>query len=285
MKASIIHNTNKLISSSESSWGSVRENSLVRFLEDDSYYTVGSVSKYLYVKEFQTLTDKVIKIISEPNINFGEGETIKISYKEYEIITLDFLESSEGLKVGDLVYYDEYAVKDIQTGITEMAEFWVVSTDEKGAVKQLRLKSPGRFIKDLPSQIHLKSSSAFKSPLTVKPMTKVVDSRYPIEKTIMGIENNQSNFLIKLDSSLPVGVSNGKISVEKWQALLTSNYVGPSKILKDIEFIRDFSPYLKIPLIAKNNPNPEIVYNAAILKVDKELKRLADEIAKYKNLK
>lgn len=282
MKASILHNTNKLISSSESSWGSVRENSLVRFLEDDSYYTVGSISEFLYIKDFQTITDKVIKVSSEPNINFGEGESIKISYKEYEILTLDLISSGDGHKVGDIVYCDEYAVKDVQTGITEMAEFWIVSVDENGKVKQLKLKSPGRFIRDLPPEVYLKSSSTFKSPLIVKPMTKVVDSRYPIEKTIISIENNQSNFLIKLDSALPDGVSNGKISVEKWQALLTSNYVGSSKILKDIEFIRDFSPYLKIPLIAKNNPNPEIVYNAAILKVDKELKRLSDEISKYK---
>ena len=284
MKGSILQNTNRLISSSETSWGSIRENSLVRFVADNNYYTVGSIGNFLYLKDFITLSSNTVKINNDINAEMAIGETINLSYKEYEILTLDSLDNGQGYKISDvLITEGGIASTEIGSGQSLPARFIVSSIEGDGVIKQLRMESGGKYIvsPDIESLLVGGSGKGCKVKLTIKN----TDSQTLLEKTIINISKGAGATVLTFDSGLPIGVSSGKISVNKWQALLTSNYAGSSKISEEIEFLKDFSPFLRIPLVAKNNKNPEIVYNTALLEIDKRMREMFEEIQRLKAAK
>ncbi len=281
MKASIIHNTNRLISSSEASWGSIRENSLVRFLSDESFYTIGTISNFLYIKEFLTVSHNVIKINSDIGIELSIGEILDVTAKEYEVLTLDPLNNGQGYRPTETLYIDGGTPsKDMVTNEIFPAKFTVLSVGPEGQIKQLKMESAGRYLLTPNEESALIGGSG--SGATVKILFKPTDTRSIFEKTITKIEKNTGNTLIMLDSSLLPGISSGKISCSKWQAALTSSYAGASKTGEDIEFLKDFTPFLRIPFIARNNPNPEVVYNTALMSLDKVIQQLSVEVQKLK---
>lgn len=283
MRASVIHNTNKLISSSDESWGSIRENTLVRVGEDGNFYTIGSVLPLMYIKDFQTISKNVIKVNGDISTELVPGDTCLVTYKEHEVLTiLKPLDAGSKYKVSDILFLEGGKIsKNSITGEPDPAKFIVSSVGQNGEIIQLRMESKGRYITAPPEECNLIGGSGSGGKALVN--YRVTDDRANMEKTIINIEKNAGYSLISLDSELIDFVSCGKISVNKWQAVLTSNYAGASKINCKIEFVRDFTPFMRIPLIAKGNLAPEVVYNTALLTVDKEMEKMAEEIKKLKS--
>ena len=78
--------------------------------------------------------------------------------------------------------------------------------------------------------------------------------------------------------SLPTGIKEGKLSIEKWEMILVSNYQGENKIAQPFQVIRDFTPNYRIPLITKNSFNQELIINHALTILDKKIAELENKL-------
>jgi hypothetical protein len=278
LKSSILKDTNKAVSTSEDSWESVRPNNYVKFGNDETFYIVGSTKKLFYIKDFVVNSDNSLLVNDNVGINLSEHDCLSISYKEYQILTITkILAGGTGYKVGDKLTFDGGVPSvDTSTGLTRNASVIVSQVDEKGGVLQVRLNDQGRYIVSPSSLVGGNGKG-----IQVASVAKLCDDRAIVERTISRIDR-QITTNIFLDAPLPSGVSDGKLSVEKWEMLLTSNYVGETKINESYAVSRDTTPNLNIPLVLRGSFSPEAVYNLALAILDQEIGSLKTEIAELK---
>lgn len=281
--ASILFNTNRAVSTSEDSWESVRESSHIRFGKDEEYYTVGNTKKLFFIKDFEVLGPKTISISDDVGITLLKSDCLTLTYKEYELLTvIKPSERGKGYKAGDVVSLEGGQVAtEVSTGLSQGAAFQITQVGNDGEILQIKLNNKGKYVNYPPVLANVLGGSGEGAVLQVE--YKVLDDRSIIEKSVVFITRNSHQTVIELDSALPVGVPDGKLSVAKWQIFLTSPYVGDNKISEVYEINRDFSPNLKIPYITKGSANGEGIYNKAIRTVDEKLAELELRIAKLES--
>jgi len=278
MRASILKNTNRAVSSSEESWGSLRENTMVKFGNDSEFYKIGSSKQFMFIKNFKSINQNQILIEDDIGIALNVLDTVQVSFKEYELLTV-IKEENRGskYKVGDLLTIaGGIPSKDTQTNIDYSTKLVVSEVGADGEILQIRLEHPGKYICAPEQKCNLIGGHG--SGATVLADFVVSDHRYITERTVTRIDKNEKGTIITLDSKIDSAVTDGKISVTKWELFITSNYAGESKYNEQIQFIRDFSPNLGIPFLLKDNQSPEAIYNLAILKIDSEFTKLQNRI-------
>lgn len=285
LTCSIFNNTNRAVSSSEESWASVREGSYIKFGDDNAFYTVGSVSSIMYIKDFTTKDRKTLVINDNVGVNLDKNDCLQISYKEYELLTvIRPINQGAGYKVGETVFLVGGSPSvETQTGAKKLAAFKVTQTDNDGAILQIQLAERGKYIQAPALEAEVFGGSGAGASFSVE--YRVLDNRAIIERSIVAVERGAANSIVSLDAPLPEGIDSGKLSVQKWELFLTANYMGESKIGAKYSLARDYTPVLGLPLLTNGNFTVSEIYNLSIQKVEAELlsiKQRLDELEKRK---
>ncbi len=277
--ASALTNTNRVVSASDDTWGSIRVNSFFRFSKDNVFYQVGAVKPIMLIYDF-SLDGQNLVIDRNVGVDLFHADCLTITYKEFEIASIVSISNKgSGYKIGDvLVPNGGQFVKDPQTGYHQSASFKVSNVNDDGGVEAITEVNSGRYIvaPDATSQFSGGFGQGFTGLLDVKP----INQRTMVERSINAVEIQGAKTVIKIDPKLPDGVIEGKISCEKWEILLTSNYVGQSVIGATYEIGRDFTPAVNLPLLSANPTNVSASYNLAMNLIDRKLLELQQQIDK-----
>ena len=91
------------------------------------------------------------------------------------------------------------------------------------------------------------------------------------ERGIADIESKEDSTVLHLSHSLPPRVKNGSVSVSKWEVTLDAEYLGENRNDIGYEILKDFTPNLELPLIRGDVASSGILYNEAVLSLDKKI--------------
>lgn len=282
MIASATSDSNRIISSTEESWGSVREGSYFKFTRDNVFYNVAKVKPIFYIKPFIAISNIEIEIEENNQVLIFAGDSIKISYKEYQLLTVvSPIDRGTGYSKGDILYLDG-GVLSFNTfdGSSKPAKVKVDSVSAEGAIIQMSMDDVGKYIKAPEETCNLNEGHGKGARVKVK--FHEYSERNIIEKMVVSCSKNFGKVRIRMDSPLPENITDGKISLEKWEMLLSSNYAGENMVGESYELTKDFTPNLNFPLVTKGSFHPESFYNMSINLIEAEFMRLRKEISELK---
>ncbi len=279
---SVFKDTNQVFSCSDVDWSTVREGSYFKLSRDNVSYIVGRTSQIYFIKDFEVLSRNEIKVNSNIGPNLIVGDSLVISYKEYELSTLlSISNGGENYKVNDIVSIIGGKVsKDIQTGVSSLISFIVTKVGPKGEIEELGPNTRGRYIQPPNFISFLADGSGVGAVLELE--YRIIDDRTTIERGIDNIILQDDKTIITVNFPLPVGLLIGKLSVEKWKIELTQPYIGESAIHENYELCRDFTPNLKLPISVRGNFRMETLYNQSIIILDEQINQLKNTISELR---
>jgi hypothetical protein len=282
LKTSILQNTNRAVSSSEDNWGSIRPNSYIKFGEDANFYQIGLVSPLFYIKDFKYVNG-IVEVEGVSPVVLSPQDCLTITYKEFELLTvIRPLNRGKGYKKGDILTPSGGALfVNPESGLSTPCSLLVNETNDQGEIIQVKLNSAGRYVVSPDKIPQLLGGRGQNASFELE--FKLLDNRSICERTIVGIITENNVTKLTLDAKLPEGVIEGKLSVNKWEAALTSNYVGQDKINESYTVVRDYTPFLGLPLTLAGSFSPETVYNLAVNIIDKKMREMQDQINKLKS--
>lgn len=271
---SILKNTNKLISSSDNKFAGISNSSMIKLEDDPTLYTVHSKESLFYIKDFKLENTKIISINEDVGVNLQKGDTIKITYKEYEAkFVLEILNGGENYNIGDeIVINGGKMVIDPKIGAPQQTKLEVSEIIGNGTIKDLKIKDGGKYLVCPDFPYNTKSKYGNGLNLNIKYLE--LSNRTILERTINDIYLSEGKTFLVLDYSLPLNLEDGKISVEKTILVLNQNYLLDSRKNIYYEVYTNFSPNLKIPLLVKGSLSSELVINKAILQIDEAIGKI-----------
>jgi hypothetical protein len=282
---SILKDTNRAVCSSDSDWSVVRPGSFIRFAKDDTFFVIAKTNKIFYIKDFkvENIPDgRKITIADDIGINLCRGDTLNITYKEWTLLTLmDIKNPGKGYKVNDKVFpKGGILANDSVSNIKSPTTFRVTGVDENGGIKNVALESEGLYLEAPVGECEGGSGSGAELDVEYKP----VDNRKMMERTVMSVSPGHIESSLVLNYPLPVGVKIGKLSVQKWEIILTSTYLFDSKVGETYAVTRDFTPNLNLPLMSANSLGMSTTYNQSAQRIDSEIASLKDQIKELRSL-
>lgn len=253
----------------------MRANSYFRFTNDTQFYPIGSIKPVMLVYDY-VVDGKDLIINEDVGINLFHGDTLTVSYKEFEILSLiQITKAGTGYRKGDSIAAAGQASVDVDTGFSLGSNFGVKEVGPNGEVTAIEMISPGLYITINPAnQFTGGNGSGFEALLDVKATTQ----RKLVERMLEQTVTDGSKTRLIIQPKMPDGVTEGKVSVEKWEMLLTSNYVGPTIIGSTYEVGRDFTPNVGLPLMPSYPVNPSPAYNLAMTILDRKIAELQSQI-------
>jgi len=280
---SIRQGSNRIVSSTYADWSAVREGTFVKFDGDVSFYTASYVEKRTFLKAFSAVKSNILLINENCGNNLTAGDTLVISYKEYELNTIyKIINGGSGYKLGEeLVVAGGVASLNQVDNTLNSTLLSVIRVGKNGEILELQVKNRGKYF-TIPQQItELKGGSG--AGAIVETSFKLADHRSFIERDVEKVEFKSSETNVYLVYGLPPGITEGKISVEKWEMVLSSEYAGETKTNQPFQISRDVSPHYKIALLSKNAPNQEIYVNNAIIKLENKIMELEKRIKRLES--
>jgi len=275
---SILNNANRAVSHSECDWRAIRDGCLCVIDKDNVFYTIAKTEPFLYKKSFEIIASNKINIKENVSINLQETDNVKISYKEYELLTLISIQNGgQNHKIGEKIsVLGGIPSINIQDNQPKETIFLVSQIGANGEIEKLELLEKGNYIIPPNKLSNIKSNYGKNAILDVEYKTTELDKE--IERIVTKIENNNLESFITLNYGLPNGIKYGVISCKKYQFFLTNNYAGDSKIGVSYRILRDSTPFFNIPLLVPNSVSAELITNEAFKIIDSELKELFDKL-------
>lgn len=276
---SIKKNSNRLISSTYSDWSGVREGSFIKFNDDFHFYTVSHTEKRIFLKDYTVLQPNIIQINEDCGININVGDSLNISFKEYELNTWKIISSGRGYRIGDQLTLDG-GVASLNTADNTLnsSVITVTQVSNEGQIAEINITNRGKYLTPPNNNTNLKGGSGTGSSIEIT--FKITDHRTFTERDVEKVEFKNAETVIYLVYALPAGTKEGKLSIEKWEIILSSNYSGETNINETFEIIRDFTPYCKIPLLSMNSKNQELTFNKSMAILDQRIAELEEKIRK-----
>lgn len=275
---SVVSNTNRLVSSSSDNFGGVRPGTYIKLGENDNLYPIFKTNNFFYLKDFTLIDNKTLKIPCDTEINLQPQDTIKIIYDEYELNSvLNIINGGKFYSPDDIINISGGEVSiDIREGFGHPTKLQVKEVDENGCIKKISLFNKGKYITPPSGIIETTSKTGMDAQFELN--YSIIDNRAIINRVIKTIRFENNETILELDYSLPSGIKNGKLSVEKWEIFLNSIYLNPTSYNLSYKIFKDFSPNYSFPLIAKNSNCLELLLNEVILKSDSKIKELENRI-------
>lgn len=276
--ASIKKDSNRLISTTFADWSAIREGTFIKFDDDQNFYIASHVEKRTFLKDFIVIEPHIIQINEDCGTNINEDDNLVISFKEYELITVyKIISAGKHYRVGDKLTLNGGAASlNITDNTLHSSAVLVTRVGDQGEILEIQIENRGKYLVPPNSITELKGG--FGVGASVEAGYKLTDHRSFIEKDVEKIDFKHSETILRLFYSLPPGIKEGKLSIEKWEIVLTNNYVGATKIKQPFQIIRDFTPNLRIPLLAPNSPNQELIFNNALTILDRKIAELEKKI-------
>lgn len=278
--ASVLKNSNRVISSTETNWGAVRKSSFLLFEGDTEFYTVGDIQNIRIIKDFTSIGPQTLSISGNNCPTLLKNDNIEVSFKEFEVDDiLGIFSAGEGYSQGDvLTLAGGVPFFDLSSNNTEPASFKVVLVDENGSITHIEKLNLGSYLESPHQTSSLKGGSGKNAGLNLS--YKVSDRRRVIERVIEEVSYHPEQTVIKLNYPLDSNIKRGKINLSKWEILLTANYVGETKLDTFYKILRDFTPHLGLPLISQNSPSLNNLYNKAMQTLDGRIKSIEEKLTK-----
>jgi len=275
---SVIKDTNRVVACSDIDMSVVRPGSFFRAGNDSVFYTVLKSSKFFFIEDFKVISRSQIQINKNIGIDLLRGDTLKLSYKEYTCDTLvEIKNGGGGYKIGDEITPNGGSLSiDITTGYGVPAVFRVEDVNEKGTITKVSMKDAGRYI-IAPHPIAELNGGEGRGAV-FEMIFSLLSNRALIEREVSTITFEGGVTNIFFDYSLPANVTEGKLSVEKYELILTSPYLGDTKISESFDLSRDFTAHLKLPLLVKNSFSREQLINQAFNILDNRIAALEAKI-------
>ena len=151
---SIRKGDNKIISATFSDWSAIRDGTFIKFNEDSQFYISSNTEKKVFLKDFITLEPNVIKINEDCGFNINDGDSLNISYKEYELSTIyKIISAGNGYKIGDqLILTGGVASLNLTDNTLNSAKFIINKVGENGEIIELKIINHGKYI-EIPNNI------------------------------------------------------------------------------------------------------------------------------------
>jgi hypothetical protein len=288
---SIKHNTNLLVSSTQCNWGKVKKGAFFKFQNDEKFIEIINCKDIYYIKNFNVKNRNVLIINDECFPYISLNDIVEITYKEYELSDLGLVVSlGSGYQPGDFVYFNGGS---LSPDITSPVTLKVKSINHNGGINDFDIISKGKYL-NLPDSVVETTTNGNGQGFKAKPDFKEIEKRGWLDRSIIDIKNNPGQTVITLNQPIPEGVSNGKLSVKKWEINLISNYIFKEQniISEPYTITNDIIPIINVPKLMRGHPNPDVIINLAIQKVaeildlqSKRIEKLEKEIEFLKSNK
>ncbi len=274
----ILSDTNRVVATSDVDWSGLRVGSFFRLVNTNQCFEITKTNKLFLIKDFQTESPKKILIKGDIGISLLVGDSILISYKEFELLTVfEITNGGERYIEGDIIYLDGGTPSlNSETGFYQRASLVVNTVGDKGTITGFGLNDNGKYLNPPPSTCPVSGGQGRGAVFQVQ--FQIIENRSVLERRIEFIRPDTASAELFLDYPLPAGVSQGKLSVNKWEAYLNQPIAGESRINEKFEISRDFTPVYGFPLMSKGSFTPEIIYNRFVKSVEKKIKELEDRI-------
>ena len=270
--ASVVKGTNRLIASSQANWAGLPDGSFVIFDGDDDFYKVSSKESFFLIKNFERVEDDQILIHENVGIKLSLNDTIKLTFKEYELKNVSISESGSGFKVGDIISVKGgVCKKQADEEVSIPADLKVTKVDKDGSILDLEVNSSGVYL-EAPDAL-LNSDSA---ELLLD--FQEIDKRTIEHRSISNILYSDDKTILVLNHPLPPNLTYGKLSVEKWELILASDYNNETKINSSYKVLSETTPNLNLPLLRSDIDKNEAILNQALMTIDKEIQNLKDKL-------
>ena len=275
--ASIEANSNEIYSTTEGKWGLIPEGSLIKFADDHGFYTINYVKEVFYIEKFKKHGKTSVRVFQNVGFNVLPGDTTTLSSKQHKLIRATVLDGGKGFKEGDVVAIDGgRASVNASNGTIDHALLKVIETTKEGSVLELNTSQEGNYLA-LPNSTH-DASFGSATGLKIKLFFEESPERHLVEMIVNRVTRNTTDSIVHFDSLLPTTMEDGKIATKKYHALLSSQYYGKKKYVDTYEIITNFTPYLKMPLLAKHSLSPETFFNRSLIILDERIKNLEEKL-------
>lgn len=282
--ASILNNTNKVVSSTESDWSGIREGAFFKFSTDNAFHTVAKTEQTFYIKEFEIESRNRIRINDDVGINLAVLDNIVISYKEMQIVSATrFINAGKGYKAGDhLNLIGGVPSVRIEDNSSESGVIMVLEVDDFGAIVKYQVKNRGRYLEPPAKICNVANGSG--SGAVVEVEYNVYENRAMLDRQVESMEISNGKTTLTLNYSLPNGVNSGKLSVDKWILYLTTPYTKGDKLAQKYDVTADYTPHYQLPLLARNSFSVESIHNQALIMLDNKIRELEERIQRLEKV-
>lgn len=270
--ASVLKDSNRVTASSQVNWAGLSLNSFIIFDDDDEFYRVSSKESFFLIKSFTKISDNEILIDENVGVKLTLNDSVKLTFKEYEAVNLNVKNGGKGFKEGDLLTVKGGNLKkDLVNDLTIPTQIKVDKVDKKGSIKKASLNEKGVYL-DSPDSLQVFDSAELELEFSAS------DRRIIEDRSISNILYSDDKTVIVLNHGLPPNLTSGKLSTEKWELILASNYPKDTKINGTFKVLTEFTPHLNLPLLRSDLSKNEAILNQALMTIDKELKDLKDRL-------
>lgn len=275
--ASIHENNNFAISHGDAHWGQIRPNSSIRFGDDDIFYSAIKTEELFYIKDCIVQNGNELIVEDNATINLLHGDTLDISYKEYELFDVSVINGGTNYKQGNLLSVSG-GLSPINPvdGLQKISTLSIDEVGSAGQVIKISIKNRGKYT--VQPEENSKVNGGFGTGLELKLNYRLCPERAIMEREIESIVHNANNSVIKIVYPLPEGINDAKLSVTKWKLYLDRNYVGKTKLNTNYQIIRDVTPNYGFPLITDGSFSIEKLISRFAMMADSKIKELQDKI-------
>lgn len=272
---SITTNSNKVITKNDLSF--LKTNSLFKIRGDYTFYNILKISQVNIIKEFKNEETGFISIKDNLNNQFSPDDIVSIKYNLHAMDLVIHIEShGAGYRPGDILIA-EGGFKEVlvETGNVNPICIKVDSVTELGKVEEFSIISHGLYIQTPPTKLTFYGGNG--NGLILNTSYKRMEDKI-IERRITNIQNLQDKSIIVFDNLLPKGVTNGLLTLKKWELLLSAPYTGKTNPYAEYEIINNFTPNYGLPFLIRNSLSESSIYNKTISILDSKIKELEDKI-------
>ena len=270
--ASILKGSNRLIASSQANWAGLPTGSFVMFDDDEDFHKVVDKESFFLIKDFEKIEDDQILIKENVGVKLSLNDRIKLTFKEYELSDVTINNSGSGFRVGDILSVKGGSCKkDLINDLTVPSDLKVTKVDKKGAIKEVQVNTKGLYLNS-PDSIQIFGSAELELNFSASEKRAIED------RSIANILYSDDQTVLVLNQGLPPNLGNGKLSVEKWELILSNEYSKETKINATYKVLTEFTPHLNLPLLRSDLSKNEAVLNQALMTIDKEIKDLKDKL-------
>jgi len=282
---SIKQNTNKVISSSEDSFGGVGLGSYIKLGNKDILFPILKTNRFFYFKDFEVVNSKEILIKEDIGINLQLNDNLDIIIDEYELVAVMSIRNPGRQYLVDeiLTISGGETSLDINNGQIRPTKLKIEEVGFTGEILKVSCIDYGVYITP-PKSESLSIGSKYGNDALFELKYNTINNKKVLKRIIKEIRIEDNKSFIKLDYSIPPGTKIGKLSTEKWEIELGNIYLEESLVGVSYKIIKDFTPNIKIPLMAKNSFSPDSVYNKGVQLIDSEISKLRNEIEELKKL-
>ena len=272
--ASVTKGSNKITTCSKVDLSFIDNGSFVMINGDEIFYKVSAKNKFAYEQDAKVLGQE-LELSTNAGTMLNIDDDIQITYKEYEIASIEVVNGGEGYQEGDLISPQGGVCK--YNSIDEIdapAQLEVEEVDSDGAILTVKLINGGLY--SVPPENNCGIISGLGSGGALNVTSKLLDTLSIDSRSITSIETSDDKTIIGINHALPPRIEGVKLKVEKWQLTISTEYAGESKHNVTYDIIKNFTPNYNLPLIQADTAINHLVYNEAMTIIDQRLKDLED---------